>query len=114
MKALRINAGSPIELIDIAPELQTYQDIVQGYICTCSFALLPPSQALMIVNDEGLIDGLPENPYASCLRGGLIVGNALIVGVRGDEFVDVPPFLADSVADFNEQIAALLDEVSHE
>lgn len=108
MKALRINAGSSIELVDITPKLETYQEIVQGYICTCSFALCPPFQALMIVNDEGLIDGLPENPYASCLRGGLIVGNALIVGVHGDDFCDVPPFLSAAVPSLNEQIAAHL------
>ena len=108
MKALRINVGSPIELVDITPELRTYQEIVQGYICTCTFSLCPPQQAVMIVNDEGLIDGLPENLYASCLRGGLIVGNALIVGVFGDDFTDVPEFLASAVPDLNEQIAAHL------
>ena len=105
MKALVINAGSQIEIQEIDDKLETYQQIVGGYITTAPLQFCPASVAVMICNDEGLLLDLPENIYASCLYGGLIVGNAVVVGVRDDVFCDVPPSLLSLVPEFNEQIA---------
>lgn len=44
----------------------------------------------MIVNEEGLLRGMSPNPIASLAAGTQIVGPAVVVGVDGDEFTDVP------------------------
>ena len=44
----------------------------------------------MIVNEEGLLRGMAANQAASDFAGIQIVGPALIVGVDGEEFSDVP------------------------
>ena len=44
----------------------------------------------MIVDEEGLLKGKPYNALASLIAGTGIHGTALIVGVDGDEFDDVP------------------------
>lgn len=110
MKALIINSGSQIEIQDITDTLETYQQIVGGYITTAPLAFCPASVAVMIVNDDGFYLELPQNDYASFLYGGLIVGNAVIVGVRDDVFCDVPSSLLALVSEFNEQIAEIMNE----
>lgn len=49
-----------------------------------------PDQAVMIVNEEGVLRGMSPNPSASLTAGRPIFGNALVVGVNGDEFTDIP------------------------
>jgi hypothetical protein len=44
----------------------------------------------MIVDEEGRLKDKPYNRKASDLSGVGIVGDALIVGVEGEEFADVP------------------------
>ena len=45
---------------------------------------------IMIVNEKGAVNGMPQNPIASLVAGTMIYGPALIAGVDGDEFTDVP------------------------
>lgn len=87
MKAMKC-AGFRIEGIEILNVLDELQRAVGGYIETLT---LIPGKAVMIVNEEGRILGLPVNPAASSLAGTLIVGTALIVGVDGEEFTDLAP-----------------------
>lgn len=94
---LKILAGElhadPVEIED---ELKTYQEYVDGNI---EIVRLNARTAL-VINDEGLIRGLLENPIATVLYWNLcgrpvtpICGNAWIVGLRSEdgEFTNVPP-----------------------
>ena len=93
MKALKFMGGSIIE-VDIDNTLEALQAAVEGYIETL---LLIPDQAVMIVNEEGLLKGLPVNPFASAVAGTTIVGNALIVGIDGERFADIPDKIAHQI-----------------
>jgi len=86
MKALKVE-GRSITETDIPNTLEALQAAVDGYIETLQ---LVPNQAVMIVNEEGLLKDLEVNTFASAIAGTMIVGTALIVGVDGDEFTDIP------------------------
>jgi len=86
MKALKVE-GRSITEADIPNTLEALQATVDGYIETLQ---LVPDQAVMIVNEEGLLKDLEVNTFASAIAGTMIVGTALIVGVDGDEFTDIP------------------------
>ena len=86
MKALKLE-GVGIREIDIENELGALQEAVYGYIETIT---LMPDRAVMIVNEEGRIRGMAVNPAASAIAGTQIVGPALVVGVDGEEFTDIP------------------------
>ena len=85
MKALRL--WHDISEAEIENTLETLQHEVLGYI---ECLTLIPDKAVMIVNEEGRLLGLAPNEPATKLVGTLIVGPALIVGVDGEEFADVP------------------------
>lgn len=86
MNAIRI-MKSDISDIDIDNTLEALQEAVDGYI---EVLTLVPNQAVMIVNEEGRLRRLYPNILASAIAGTQIVGNALIVGVDGEEFTDIP------------------------
>ena len=86
MKALKVE-GRSITEIDIPNTLEALQAAVDGYIETLQ---LVPDQAVMIVNEEGLLKDLEVNTFASAIAGTMIVGTALVCGVDGDEFTDIP------------------------
>ena len=86
MKALKIEKHRIAEL-DIENTLEALQAEVDGYI---EAVTLVPDQAVMIVNGEGVLRGMSPNPSASLTAGRPIFGNALVVGVNGDEFTDIP------------------------
>lgn len=86
MKALLLD-GSGARAIDIENKLEAFQEAVDGYIETVT---LVPDEVVMIVNEEGLLLGLGINPLATALYGSAIVGVAVVVGIDGEEFCDVP------------------------
>jgi hypothetical protein len=86
MKALILD-GSGARAVDIENKHEAFQEAVDGYIETVT---LIPDEVVMIVNEEGLLRGMGINPLASCLYGSAIVGVAVVVGVDGEEFCDVP------------------------
>jgi len=86
VKALLINNRS-VEEIEIENTLEALQKAVDGYIETVT---LIGGYAVIIVNEEGLLRGIPSNLTASAIAARKIVGTALVVGVDGDEFTDVP------------------------
>ena len=90
MKALKLE-GRTHETIDIENTLEALQKAVGGYIETVRLRV---DNAVMIVNEEGLLLGLPFNAVASALAGQTIVGVALVVGVDGEEFTDAPNIIA--------------------
>lgn len=86
MKALRIEPGQELELIDIENKLEELQKQVEGYI---ECVTLIPGKLVMVVNEEGLILELPYNMSASIIARRNIVGNALIVCCDDEDFTDI-------------------------
>jgi hypothetical protein len=68
------------------PELDELQNAVGGYIETVSGPLYP---VIGIVNEEGRLKGLPDNPYGSMVvqYPELLCGNVVIAKVDGEEIV---------------------------
>lgn len=93
MKAIKIERYRVTE-VDIENTLEALQHAVDGYI---EAVTLIPGKAVMIVNEEGLLRGMAQNPIASAVANTQIVGPALVVGVDGDEFTDIPTDIANSV-----------------
>ena len=90
MKALKLEDRTH-EIIEIENTLEALQAAVGGYIETVRLRV---GDAVMIVNEEGLLLGLPYNTLASGFAGREIVGTAIIVGVNGEEFTDIPNVIA--------------------
>ena len=82
MRVLLKQPGLPEEVIDVPNTLQAMQELVGGYIETITLT----RHSCCIVNEEGRLKRLLPNFY---LNGGLIVGNAVFVGVKGDGFRDI-------------------------
>ena len=86
MKALQLRTDGSVRSIDIENTLEALQVAVGGYIETVTLA----PGCVMIVDEEGLLKGKPENAKASEVSCMHIVGDALLCGVEEDEFADLP------------------------
>lgn len=84
MKAIRID--DTVELIEVDNELTALQKQVGGLIETVGLH----DGAVMIVNEEGLLLGMKQNPIASLIARTMIYGPAVVTGTEADEFDDVP------------------------
>lgn len=84
MKALKITGI--VQPVEIANDLRALQHAVDGYIETIGLR----DGGVMIVDEEGMLKGKPQNPLAGLVAGTMIYGTALIVGADEDEFDDVP------------------------
>ena len=93
MKALKIE-GCTVVPVNIENTLDALQAAVDGYI---EAVTLIPGKAVMIVNEEGLLRGMAPNTVASLAAGTQIVGPAVVVGVDGEEFTDIPTDIANSI-----------------
>ena len=93
MKAILINTDGITET-DIENKLEELQKAVGGYIETVN---IPYHDSVMIVNEEGLLLGLKINIIASEIANQPIVGNALILGVDGEEFTDISEEATSSI-----------------
>lgn len=67
---------------NISGSLENLQKIVGGYIETVPVG----SKHVLIVNEEGKLRGLPFNFHMGLLD--TIVGDAIVLGVQGEEFTD--------------------------
>lgn len=94
MKALKIEPDGQTEIVEITGTVEEQNDriweILGGY-----FDIVRMHDALVLVNDEGLLDGLPVNLKAMRIsRYPRLVGTALIVGIEdsedGEVFADCP------------------------
>ena len=83
MRVLRKKVREPWEVAEVDNTLEALQREVGGYIETLGITC----DSCLIVNEEGLISHLPFNTR---LFGQFLFGTILIVGVKGDEFCDVP------------------------
>ena len=70
-------------MTNISNTLKNFQRIVEGPIEVVRIA----DDAIIIVNEEGKLRGLPVNFICGQE---VIVGEVAVVGVDGDEFADVP------------------------
>lgn len=86
MKALKLE-GVTVSEIEIDNTLEALQKEVEGYI---ECLTLVPQKVAMIVNEEGLLHGMTVNLSASAVAGVGIVGPAVVVGIDGDDFCDIP------------------------
>lgn len=85
MRAMRIMQNS-ITIVDVENDLRALQQAVGGHIETVGLR----DGGVMIVDEEGILKQYPHNDTASYISGRHIYGTALIVGVDGEEFDDVP------------------------
>lgn len=85
MRAMKLCLNS-ISIVDVENDLHALQNEVGGRIETVRLK----DGGLMIVDEEGILKQYPHNDLASYISGRHIYGTALIVGVDGEEFDDVP------------------------
>ena len=85
MRALKLAMNS-ISIIDVDNDLKALQEAVGGRIETVGLK----DGGVMIVDEEGMLKQYPHNDLASYISEKHIYGTALIVGVDGEEFDDVP------------------------
>lgn len=85
MKALRLE-GVSVKEIEIENDLKAIQESIGGHFETVRLI----DDAVLLVDEEGLLKGLSINVIASCITHRHIVGPALAVGVDGEEFCDLP------------------------
>ncbi len=87
-------------------DLKEMQDLVEGYIETVPTVIAPHwadekgVSIRMVVNEEGKLRGLDWNAKATTLYGhsqDYIAGNALIVGVKGDELIALKRSAAEEI-----------------
>lgn len=90
MKAILIK-GTLCAWVEIENRLEALQYAVGGYIETIPLG----HGGVMIVDEEGRLKGLARSTIASLVADMDIVGKALIVGVDGEEFCDVPEYFHD-------------------
>lgn len=82
-----------VEAIEVPNTLEALQELVGGYIE--AIPLFP--NIVVIVNEEGVLKGLPFNMY---LSGHCLCGPVLFVGVKGEEFFHAPFHNAKQVEAF--------------
>lgn len=83
MKVILKPVGKEPRQILIPNELGMLQQLVDGYIETCTIA----SDLVLICDEEGR---LKDKPFNCNVLGHPFVGTLLLVGRNGDEFCDVP------------------------
>lgn len=83
MKAIRKKPGQAPEACEVENSLKALQAEVGGYIESFQFA----EDFTLLINEEGKNLGLEPNLY---VLGELLVGTVLAVGVKGEEFCDLP------------------------
>ena len=83
MKVIKKLPGESATIEDIPNTLEALQAEVEGYI-----EVVPIYDDLVaIVNEEGLLKGMPLNIR---VRGYHLFGPVILAGVDGEEFTDVP------------------------
>ena len=108
MKIIYVEVGKPAVKLDVENKLEKLQSLVGGLIDVSSIPDVPKNlnSADIVVNDEGLILGLPVNRLLLDHAGkfeNAIFGNFFICGHRDSEFVSLN----------NEQIKYFLKRFKH-
>ena len=96
MRAVKIEPDGDIREVEITgSDVSEQNDSIHEYLGGYFDIVYMGRDALMLVDDEGLLKELPTNPLAMMISGyPLLAGTALIVGTQpgpeGDELCDVP------------------------
>jgi hypothetical protein len=82
IKAIRKKVGENVEFFELENELSALQEVVGGYIEAVSL----PNGIVLWCNEEGLLEGLPQNLILLGDRSVPIVGDALFTSadVKGE------------------------------
>ena len=83
IKVLIKDPGKKPRCVNVSDRLENLQKIVGGNIETFKCA----SDATIICNEEGKLQGLPYNCY---ICGNHFFGTIILCGVSRDEFCDIP------------------------
>jgi len=87
--------GCPPRSVWVSNTLENLQTAVGGYIETAKLA----TDMCVVCNEEGRLLGLPHN----CTICGVdFVGDILLVGVKGEEFADLPISFQQAKEKFNQ------------
>ena len=96
MKALRVDPDGTVKPAEITGEsISEQNDSIYGFLGGYFDCVRLSDDAMMLVDEEGLLKGLPVNATAMMISGyPMLVGVALIVGLMptedGDVFTDCP------------------------
>lgn len=96
MKALKIETDGSRELVDITgATIKERNDCIHEILGNIFDTIMLAHNAMMLVDDEGLLKGLPLNLAAMMISGyPILVGTVLIVGLEDTPdlktFTDVP------------------------
>lgn len=96
MKALKITPDGTMQPVWITGEtIEQQNESIYSYLGGYFDCVKLSDDAMMLVDDEGLLKGLPMNPAAMMVASyPMLVGIALIVGLMptedGDVFTDCP------------------------
>jgi hypothetical protein len=85
IRAMKLDLNS-ISIVDLESDLKSIEEA----LCGLPEVIRLKDGGVMIVDEEGMLKQYPHNDLASYISGRHIYGTALIVGVDGEEFDDVP------------------------
>lgn len=91
MRVVKIETPGCATVKDIPNTLEALQTAVGGYIETVQ--LFADRDFTFVCNEEGRLKGLAPNCFG-------MVGTVLAVGVKGDEFCDIPIEKANFIMNF--------------
>lgn len=83
IRAISKRPGCPPRSVWVSNTLENLQRYVGGYIETVTFA----TDMCVICDEEGRLKG---KPYNCTICGVDFVGDILLVGVKGEDFADLP------------------------
>ena len=111
VRALVVNAGPSLELLDVNPSLDSLQGAVDGYI----EVLVGNGPWHAYVNKKGAFrPDCPPNPAATAIArhlgwrgqayGGTLAGTCLFFGTGGEDPADVPQLVLDAAAELGYKV----------
>ena len=121
MKALKIETDGTMQVVEITGKTEEEQNhciygLIGGY-----FEIVRLSRdAVMLVDEDGLIKGLKQNPLAMIIAEyPMLVGTALVIGMKrtppdDEEFVDCPERFLRFADKINTMMPGRKDESDHD
>ena len=94
MRVLIKEPGKPWQAAEVENTLKALQGAVGGYIETLTFCT-EPDTLVLIMDEEGRLNG---KPYNMTIHDVSFFGTLLLCGQDGDEFTDVPNWVARGLA----------------
>lgn len=108
MRVMVITPDMQCEIREIENKLETLQEIVGGYIQVVHPQQVQAKGFCLIVDEEGLMKPYELNLIASGIYGSELVGTAILLGEKGEEFTDIPQKVEESVGRINKKLEPLI------